>query len=55
MPTVFIFGSDRSGTMSLAKSLLQTVLSLYGLGDRAPAWRRRPAPVSIGRYPVRRA
>ncbi len=41
--------------MFFAKSILQTLLALYGFGHRAHPSRRRPAPVVIGHPPVRRA
>lgn len=40
--------------MFFAKSILQSLLALYGFGDRAHLARRRPAPVVIGHLPIRR-
>ena len=37
--------------MFFAKSLIQSLLALYGLGDRSHMPRRRPGPVLIGRQP----
>lgn len=34
--------------MNFPKSLIQSLLALYGFGDRSLASRRRPAPVVIG-------
>lgn len=34
--------------MIFPKSLIQSLLALYGFGDRSNTARRRPAPVVIG-------
>jgi hypothetical protein len=34
--------------MNFPKSLIQSLLALYGFGDRSQPQRRRPAPVTIG-------
>lgn len=34
--------------MIFPKSLLQSLLALYGFGDRSTVQRRRPAPIVIG-------
>lgn len=34
--------------MIFPKSILQTLLALYGFGDRSAVQRRRPSPVVIG-------
>ena len=36
--------------MIFPKSLIQSLLALYGFGDRSHAQRRRPAPVVIGHH-----
>jgi len=36
--------------MIFPKSLIQSLLALYGLGDRSHPTRRRPAPVTIGHH-----
>jgi hypothetical protein len=41
--------------MHFPTSILQSLLALYGFGQRAHPSRRRPAPVVIGHPPVRRA
>ena len=35
-------------------SVVQSILALYGFGDRAHAPRRRPGPVMIGAYQQKR-
>jgi hypothetical protein len=35
-------------------SLVQSILALYGLGERGHAPRKRPAPIVIGEPPPRR-
>lgn len=35
-------------------SMVQSLLALYGFGDRGHASRRRPAPVMIGTWQPRR-
>ena len=37
--------------MIFPKSLIQSLLGLYGFGDRTHPSRRRPAPVMIGHQP----
>ena len=36
--------------MIFPKSLIQSLLALYGFGDRSQIQRRRPAPVVIGHH-----
>ena len=36
--------------MIFPKSLIHSLLALYGFGDRSPLARRRPAPVVIGHH-----
>ncbi|WGM30413.1 hypothetical protein KKHFBJBL_00636 [Brevundimonas sp. NIBR11] len=36
--------------MIFPKSLIQSLLALYGFGDRSHLQRRRPAPVVIGHH-----
>lgn len=40
--------------MIFPKSLIQSLLALYGFGDRSQAQRRRPAPVVIGHSMAKR-
>jgi len=40
--------------MVFPKSLLQSLLALYGFGDRSQVQRHRPAPVVIGHGPSNR-
>jgi hypothetical protein len=35
--------------MIFPKSLIQSLLALYGFGEKTAPQRRRPAPISIGR------
>jgi len=41
--------------MFFPKSILQSLLALYGFGHRTHPGRRRPGPVAIVHPPVRRA
>ena len=40
--------------MIFPKSLIQSLLALYGFGARSHAPRRRPAPIVIGHHPAGR-
>ena len=40
--------------MIFPKSLIQSLLALYGFGHRPHSPRRRPAPVVIGHHPAGR-
>jgi hypothetical protein len=40
--------------MIFPKSLIQSLLALYGFGDRSDIQRRRPSPVFISHSPPKR-